>query len=394
MITDNTCVLHSIALAYIRNRRISFHVICFYAFKMAKSKNNSNKKTSKSRKPRKVFHQPYQPQSPMTTMEEILSIDLAYVLFCVLTVHLAPTLWNFMVKKVLQDATSLVVDVYKLLKEMIKGRTSNPIFFSSSDPADLNNLNTALNGRNAVLHGYFDLISLNWKTYLVSWIQVLKMINADKAAAAVQRIHDDLVSKSRTPLDVSITSFSKPAFMSGRPEEHELSREQYIKAIKIKMRLYRCMTNILCPSLRDYYLQKNNQTQLNSELDAQNLLFDLLDEWELMTQHPDHLDNVQNLRTAKDGRNAVSHADLIAILNNWESYLASWIKVCKVISTSNAASEIQAVYDRIKSESPKRRIQTSVNLIKPGRVFKSYVGVRRTLYVNNPKRPHLFSDLY
>ena len=368
MITDNTCVLHSIALAYIRNRRISFHVICFYAFKMAKSKNNSNKKTSKSRKPRKVFHQPYQPQSPMTTMEEILSIDLAYVLFCVLTVHLAPTLWNFMVKKVLQDATSLVVDVYKLLKEMIKGRTSNPIFFSSSDPADLNNLNTALNGRNAVLHGYFDLISLNWKTYLVSWIQVLKMINADKAAAAVQRIHDDLVSKSRTPLDVSITSFSKPAFMSGRPEEHELSREQYIKAIKIKMRLYRCMTKILCPSLRD--------------------------EWELMTQHPDHLDNVQNLRTAKDGRNAVSHADLIAILNNWESYFASWIKVCKLISTSNAASEIQAVYDRIKSENPKRRIQTSVKLIKPGRVFKSYVRVRRTLYVDNPKRTHLFSDLY
>lgn len=335
----------------------------------------------------------------MKSDKENFTIDLAFVLFRVLTIHLGPALWNFMISKLLQDSKSMIIDVYKLLKEMISQRISDYNFFSTSDPSDLSHLDTALKGRNAVLHGYFDLISLDWETYLVSWIQVLRMINAVKAAAAVQTIYDDLRSSKRTPLDVSISSFSAPAFVSGKflsPKPDQMTREEYVKVIKKNMELYRCMTKVLGPALRDYYLQKHNQTKVDSEIDAQNLLFDLLDDWKLMIHHPDHTVNVQDLETAREGRNKLSHSDLMAILHNWESYILSWVKVCSIISNNTAANEIQAVYDRIKTETcyTKRRIVlTTVKLIKPGRVSKRYVKIRRISYLN-AKQPVFCDDLF
>lgn len=312
---------------------------------------------------RRVRHQTYQPLNPMSSQEENAAMDMCYVLFCILSLHLGPALWNFVTKKLLNDPKSITVDSYEFIKTLIDRRTANSKFFTTNEPSDLTHLEMSQKGRLAVAHGYFDEVALNWASYLLSWIELLKMIDAPATASTVQEIYDQLISGSRTPMDIILISFTTPNFVKqGLKQESDLTRAQYLKAIRIKLALYKCMVKNLGPALRSEHLGRKGAIRTNSEIDCQNLLFDLLEEWLLQPTHPDMATNVQIIETAKDGRNIVCHADLPLILTDWEATLLSWEKVCRLISNVNTANTIHDVYIDLKSR---------IDLPLPGTIWRS-----------------------
>jgi hypothetical protein len=323
-------------------------------------KNRNNKKSPSATqklkyiKKRRVYHQPYTPQHPMSLSDEDAAIDLCFLLFCVLTLHLGPSLWNFMTRTILNDPMPIVVDAYEFLKTIIDLRSTNASLFTTNSPTDMINLETAQKGRLAVVHGYFDEISRNWSAYLLSWVAVLKMIDAHTAAASVQAIHDELISGNKKPLDVVIFSFTRPAFMNrgvSLQKETELSRAQYIKAIRIQMALYRSMVKNFGPALRDENHIRTGKARADSEMDVQNLLFDLLEIWlQKPQQDPDTAANVKILETAKDGRNMICHSNLPLLLTDWKGVLLSWQQVATLISNVETAKAIRDYHMKLKTE--------------------------------------------
>ncbi len=304
-------------------------------------------------KGRKVFHQPNPPQNPMTLNDEDAAIDLCYMLFCVVTLHLGPCVWNFLTSRLLFDQKSTVVDTYEFLKIIIDLRSTNASFFTTNSPSDLSNLQTAQNGRLAIAHGYLDEVSRNWISYLLSWVEVLKMIDEHGAAAVVQKIHDELTSGSKTPLDIVLSFTSKPDFMNrgfSLRRETDLTKAQYFKAIRVKMALYKCMIINLAPALRSENLRRTGRSRTDSEIDCQNLLFDLLEFWLQKPQYPDTMANVHLIEKAKGGRNVLCHEKLAPILADWESFLVYWSQVCTLISDPSAAKAINEFHSKLKSE--------------------------------------------
>lgn len=302
-------------------------------------------------KARKVYHQPNPPQNPMTLEDEIKAIDLCYVLFIVSTLHLGPALWSFMTKKLLNDSTRLIVDSYLFLKEMISHRRTNLFFFTTNSPSDLTHLETAQAGRNAVAHGYFDEVSVKWSAYLLSWVEVLKMIDANEAAIKLKKIHEHLTTGNMTALDILLCSYTAPDFMENGTkvkQPTDLTREEYLKTVRLQTTMYRLLTETFGPALRDEYLTRKGIVRVDSEIDTQNLLFDLLEHWLNQPEHPDVLANVQKLETAKDGRNAVCHADLTLISTDWERFLTSWNEVSVLISDNSAAQMIASIHVELK----------------------------------------------
>ncbi|EFX65420.1 hypothetical protein DAPPUDRAFT_117288 [Daphnia pulex] len=325
-------------------------------------------------KARKVYHQPTIPTNPMTLNDEDATLDLMCVLFCIMTLYLGPALWNFLKRKLLVNPKSIIVDTYAFLELIIDHRSRNASIFTNSNPNDMNHLQKAREGRLSVAHGYLDEISRNWSGYLLSWVEVLKMVDAHGAAAAVQQIHNEIKSGSKTPLDVILVSFTKPHFMNEGHEgflqrkETDLTQEQYLKAIRIKMALYKTMILNLAPALRSENLRRTGRNRTDSELDCQNLLFDLLEFWLQKQQHPDTMANVDLIEKAKHGRNVLCHESLDPILANWENFLLYWSQLCVLISDPTAARAIKE--DRIKL---KRRINIPLTglISRPTLKFKS-----------------------
>ncbi|KAK4008214.1 hypothetical protein OUZ56_013365 [Daphnia magna] len=141
-----------------------------------------------------------------------------------------------------------------MLKIMIAKRKNDLHFFSTSEPSDTYNLETSMAGRQSVVHGYYDEISKHWM---------------------------------RSPLEIQVSSLSAPKFLS---EENipqlsgDMNKTEYVEAMKIMLKMYRCVTKFLGPVLRDYNLRNRGQLRCDPEIDVQALLFDLLDEW-----HKNHL---------------------------------------------------------------------------------------------------------
>jgi hypothetical protein len=200
----------------------------------------------------------------------------------------------------------------------------------------------------AVSHGYYDEISKNWSAYLLSWIAVLKMVDSHQAAGKVQKIHDELLAGNMTALDILLCSYTAPDFVIERGTQqikkpNHLTRAEYLNAIKLQTKLFHGLTNILGPALRDENLARTGQVRLHSEIDCQNLLFDMIEHWLKQSHHPDMKKNVQILETAKEGRNKVCHNELVPITTNWHSYLTSWRDVCILISNSSAAQRLASL---------------------------------------------------
>ena len=303
-------------------------------------------------KTRHVYHQPNRPQNPMNVTDETTMIDLCFLLFVVITLDLGPALWNFLTRRALYDVTSLIVDTYKFLKLIMGHRTSNPAFFTTNSPSDLDYLQTARNGRNAVGHGYLDEISKNWSEYMLSWIEVLKMVDSHQAAAKVQKIHDELLAGNMTALDILLCSYTAPDFVERGTQIKKpsgLTRAEYLNGLKLQTKLFEGLTKILGPALRDENLARTGQLRVDSDMDCQNLLYDLYEHWLKQPQHPDMLANVQLLETAIQGRNRVAHAELIAVATHWESYLKSWEDICILISNPIAAQNISAFHAELKA---------------------------------------------
>lgn len=188
---------------------------------------------------------------------------------------------------------------------------------------------------------------------MLSWIEVLKMVDSHQAAAKVQKIHDELLAGNMTALDILLCSYTAPDFVERGTQIKKpsgLTRAEYLNGLKLQTKLFEDLTKILGPALRDENLARTGQLRVNSEMDCQNLLYDLYEHWLKQPQHPDMLANVQLLETAIQGRNRVAHAELIAVATHWESYLKSWEDVCTLISNPIAAQKISAFHAELKAQ--------------------------------------------
>ena len=347
-------------------------------------------------KTRNVYHQPSgRPQNPMNLRDEDTLIDLCYLLFLVLTLHLAPALWTFLTRRSnLYDPTSLILDTYRFLNDIIGHRTSDPAYFTTNSHSDLNYLQTALNGRNAVAHGYLDEISNNWSAYMLSWIEVLKMVDSHQAAAKVKKMHDQLLAGNLTALDILLCSYTAPDFVECGTQikkPTDLTRAQYVNAIKLQARLFQCLTKILGPALRDENHARTGQVRLDSEIDCQNLLFDLLEHWlqQLVQQplDPNMKRNVQIIETAKEGRNKVCHAELVPITTNWHTYLTSWEDLCILISNSGAAQRIATLHVELAVAQSNSSVFTSAGNFLPTAMKATIRSKTRMIRIKLTKKP-------
>ncbi|KAK4007533.1 hypothetical protein OUZ56_012690 [Daphnia magna] len=270
---------------------------------------NSNKIFNKgwNLKKRKFHHQPNKPLTVMTLQEESQTVDLSYVLYATLTAYFGPCLWNFLSRKNIVDNTVKRLDIYEMLQVMIAERKNDLHFFSTSEPSDTYNLETSMTGRHSVIHGFYDEISKHWISYLMAWIEVLRLVNALISAAKVKCVLNELILKKNNPLEVQISSLSAPQFLS---EENipqlpgDMNKTEYIEATKIMVKMYRCVTKFLGPVLRDYNLRNRGQPRCDSEIDVQALLFDLLDDWHKNHRtQTNYQTDIANITTAKEGRN-------------------------------------------------------------------------------------------
>lgn len=160
-----------------------------------------------------------QNQKLMSEAEEAKAIMFAIQLFICLTQFLAPALREFLATKKLLPRNS-TIDGYKYLKTMLKMSKQNANFLSpgGGKGLDLQYVQTAFNGRNAVCHGVLPDILAEWHTFLHSWIELCYLINAPEAAKAIKLVHDRLIAEEEqnnpksppVPVNVTIENLPEP----------------------------------------------------------------------------------------------------------------------------------------------------------------------------------------
>lgn len=153
-----------------------------------------------------------QNQTLMSEAEEAKAIMFTIQLFICLTQFLAPALREFLATKKLLPRNS-TIDGYKYLKTMLKMSKQNANFLSpgGGKGLDLQYVQTAFNGRNAVCHGVLPDILAEWHKFLHSWIELCYLINAPEAAKAIKLVHDRLIAEEEKnspqsrPVPVNVT---------------------------------------------------------------------------------------------------------------------------------------------------------------------------------------------
>ncbi|EFX88402.1 hypothetical protein DAPPUDRAFT_311360 [Daphnia pulex] len=160
-----------------------------------------------------------QNQTLMSEAEEAKAIMFAIQLFICLTQFLAPALREFLATKKLLPRNS-TIDGYKYLKTMLKMSKQNANFLSpgGGKGLDLQYVQTAFNGRNAVCHGVLPDILAEWHKFLHSWIELCYLINAPEAAKAIKLVHDRLIAEEEqnnpksppVPVNVTIENLPEP----------------------------------------------------------------------------------------------------------------------------------------------------------------------------------------
>jgi hypothetical protein len=158
-----------------------------------------------------------QNQTLMSEAEEAKAIMFAIQLFICLTQFLAPALREFLATKKLLPRNS-TIDGYKYLKTMLKMSKQNANFLSpgGGKGLDLQYVQTAFNGRNAVCHGVLPDILAEWHKFLHSWIELCYLINAPEAAKAIKLVHDRLIAEEEKnnpkspPVPVTVTIENLP----------------------------------------------------------------------------------------------------------------------------------------------------------------------------------------
>jgi hypothetical protein len=143
--------------------------------------------------------------------------------------------------------------------------------------------------------------------------------------------------------------------------------------------------------LRDENHARTGQVRLDSEIDCQNLLFDLLEHWlqQLVQQplDPNMKRNVQIIETAKEGRNKVCHAELVPITTNWHTYLTSWEDLCILISNSGAAQRIATLHVELAVAQNNSSVFTSAGNFLPTAMKATIRSKTRMIRIKLTKKP-------
>ncbi|XP_045035340.1 uncharacterized protein LOC116936537 [Daphnia magna] len=129
---------------------------------------------------------------------ENTAFGLSLILYSCLARYVGPSLRKFLIRDK-QQTTSTSFDVYKNLKDTIEQQKidQNYLAKGASKRIDMELLRVAMEGRNTICHGKYSLVFSQWKTYLQSWVRLLKIINMKAAAEEMQEVLDFLaVSRS------------------------------------------------------------------------------------------------------------------------------------------------------------------------------------------------------
>lgn len=139
------------------------------------------------------------------THDEQSAFGLSLILYSCLARHVGPSLRNFLVEQ--KQITSTDLDVYQNLKHIIDKQRSDSKYLAkdASQRTDSVMLKVAMDGRNYTCHGKFSKVSMLWKMYLQSWVDLMNVINAKVAAEEIQEILDTIVVSEKNALQIQPT---------------------------------------------------------------------------------------------------------------------------------------------------------------------------------------------
>jgi hypothetical protein len=129
--------------------------------------------------------------------EEFLVIRIRRILFWAFTTYLSPLLSNDLKYKGKDLESNRKIEAYFCFQVIIQ-EFINDTNFLDHDTQSV--LETAMHGRNCVIHSYLPLLLLDGEKYLLSWIAVCRLINQTVAADQLHRIHQEVFPGADSPL--------------------------------------------------------------------------------------------------------------------------------------------------------------------------------------------------
>jgi len=291
----------------------------------------------------------------LTTEEEFLAISIKRTLYLAFTLYMSPLIFNDLKSKGKDEESFCKIDAYSSLKIMIEEFKNNPQFFDHHDQDTQRILDTAMLGRNAVIHTLLPLLLLDGGTYLLSWISVCQLINQTEAADQLQRIYEQIYTgadshlRNQTDFDYSLPDFVKQIL---RPDN--MSMKDFELSLIIQVKMFEAESETLGPVLRDYLVnQPGGYKYYHSVMDSKSYLKDLIELEEQkklqLSQAKASQSKIKLLKKAKFARNKLCHAELIPLLVSHEEFLHFWIEVCDLLGKPEASARIRVIRNELKS---------------------------------------------
>jgi hypothetical protein len=273
-------------------------------------------------------------------------------LFWAFTTYLSPLLSNDLKSKGKDLESNRKIDAFFCIKVMIQEFHHDPNFFDHHDHDTKSILDTAMLGRNAVIHSYLPLLLRDGEKYLLSWIAVCRLINQNVAADQLHQIHQEVFAgaasplRNQTDLNFSLPDFVKPFLL--RPDNMSLKDFEF--SLKIQVKMFEADSEYLGPVLRAFLVNlPGGLKYFNSVIDSQTYLDDLITLGEEKQFWPKNSYENLLLREAKFARNKLCHAELVPLLEKHDEFLISWIKVCDMLGQVRASAQIQVIRNYLKS---------------------------------------------
>ncbi len=140
-----------------------------------------------------------------------------------------------------------------------------------------------------------------------------------------------------------------------------LPKADEVKAIAIAKELFGCLIEHLAPALREYIVNNGMEPYTNSSTDGYRYLKTLIKRC-----RGNHLSfggtkgpELNQLKKAMEGRNALCHGDLPLILAEWDNFLHAWIEVSNLVNDPVAAENMRHLHDRLVASDESSQIPTT-----------------------------------
>lgn len=287
----------------------------------------------------------------LSVEEEIRAIRIKRLLHSAYTMYLSSVISNFLKSRNKENFFSRKIDAYKSLNIMSEEFDKNPNFFPVFMRDTKRILETALLGRNSVIHSFLPLLLLDGGTYLLSWISVCHLIAEPVAADQLRKIYNQIYAGIQAPLrHHSEINYSIPEFVEPIARPGNMSIKDFEKSLVIIIKMFTAMTETLCPAIRSFFVsQPGGQAYDNSVMDSKSYLEDLIKLWERNPSSTSNDDDIKVLKKAQLARNSLCHGNLFPLLNRYNEFLESWIEVCSIVGKPEVGGRILVVKKQLNA---------------------------------------------